>query len=211
MDKHKVLEIRVLTDSTYVLRFERNGLEFIPGQHIYVGIPGDEDRPYSVYSAEDADYVEILVKEVENGNVSKKLKQIETDGYVAVDDAQGHFSIIEYLSYKMYFIATGTGIAPFHSFVKTYPGIDYTLIHGVAFANEGYEKSDYEPSRYIQCTSKENGGDFSGRVTEYLKTLNFDPESRFFLCGNSAMIDEVYDILLERGFARNRIRTEIYF
>lgn len=211
MGKHKVLDVRLLTETAYVVRFERAGLQFVPGQHIYVGLPGDENRPYSVYSAENDDFIEVLIKEIDKGNVSKKLKRLELDSLVEVDDAQGHFSIKERLEEKLYFVASGTGIASFHSFVKSYPNIDYTLIHGVSYAAEAYEKETYGDARYVLCTSRDNRGDFNGRVTSYLKGADLDKNAYFYLCGNSAMIDDVYDILLEKGFPRERIRTEIYF
>ena len=37
----RVTKVRDLTDSTYVLQFERNGIGFVPGQHITLGLPGD--------------------------------------------------------------------------------------------------------------------------------------------------------------------------
>ena len=64
----KVLSVRTLTDSTAVIRFERHGLEFEPGQYIRVGVEGDpEIRDYSVYSGAQADYLEVLVRRVEDG------------------------------------------------------------------------------------------------------------------------------------------------
>ena len=39
-----VLEVRNLTESTYVLRFERVGLDFKPGQYIVVGLPGSREK-----------------------------------------------------------------------------------------------------------------------------------------------------------------------
>lgn len=211
MKKHRVLNTRLLTESAYVLRFERNELDFMPGQHIYVGLPGDEDRPYSVYNGKNDPYIEVLIKEIDKGNVSKKLKRLENEAFVSVDEAQGHFAVTERVGDKLVFIATGTGIAPFHSFLKTYPGLDYTMIHGVAYGKEAYDRSDYEISRYILCTSRDHEGDFHGRVTEYLKKIDVAQDAYFFLCGNSSMIDEAYDILMEKGITRERIRTEIYF
>lgn len=74
-DLHEILDIRHLTDSTFVLRFERKGLEFEAGQHICVGPPnGIHTREYSIYSSENEEYIEILVKEVVNGLVSPSLK-----------------------------------------------------------------------------------------------------------------------------------------
>ena len=74
----RVLEVRKLTESTAVVRFEREGLDFEPGQYIRVGIEGDaEIRDYSVYSGADADYLEVMVRRVEDGLVSKDLCDIE--------------------------------------------------------------------------------------------------------------------------------------
>ena len=77
-DLHEILDIRTLTESTFVLRIERKDLEFTAGQHICVGPPnGIHTREYSIYSAEKEDYLEILVKEVENGLVSPSLKKLK--------------------------------------------------------------------------------------------------------------------------------------
>ena len=44
----KVIGTRDLTDSTYVLRFERNGIAFRAGQHILLGMKEDiQAREYS--------------------------------------------------------------------------------------------------------------------------------------------------------------------
>ncbi|NJM14595.1 MAG: hypothetical protein HC896_03735 [Bacteroidales bacterium] len=42
------------------------------------------------------------------------------------------------------FLATGTGISPFHSIVNSLPGLNYKLLHGVRYINEGYDKADYD-------------------------------------------------------------------
>ena len=112
---------------------------------------------------------------------------------------------------KLVFIATGTGIAPFHSFVKSYPGIDYMLIHGVRYNNEAYERNDYDPLRYILCTSKEKNGSYKGRVTRFLPGYPVDQDMLFYLCGNNSMIYEVYHILRNKGIQDERIFTEVYF
>lgn len=215
MATHKIIDIRSLTEYAYVLRFERNGLEFVPGQHIYVGIPNDDDRPYSVYSGLEDKYLEILVKEIDKGNVSKKLKQLQKTDYVTVDDARGYFCIDEQWKkgQQMIFIATGTGIAPFRSFVCSYPKLAYRLIHGVRYRNEAYHAENYDKSRYVLCTSQADAtNSFHGRVTDYLKSGDVDTKAFYFLCGNSLMIDEVYDMLEKKGVVPHmQIRSEIYF
>ena len=75
-NKYKVKQILNLTKSTYVVRMDRKGMNFIPGQNLNLGLAGDtEKRDYSIYSRSQDDFLEILVKEVEDGMVSKKLKR----------------------------------------------------------------------------------------------------------------------------------------
>ena len=64
--KHRVLEVRDLGEGAFVVRFERRGLEFASGQYVHVGpLPGIDRREYSVYSSTYDDFLEILVKEVD--------------------------------------------------------------------------------------------------------------------------------------------------
>jgi len=72
----EVLDIRELTSSTYAIKLNRNGLDFTAGQHITLGpLNGIDSREYSIYSGEKDDYLEVLIKEVMDGNVSRKLKR----------------------------------------------------------------------------------------------------------------------------------------
>jgi ferredoxin--NADP+ reductase len=114
-------------------------------------------------------------------------------------------------SRKLVFIASGTGISPFHSFVRSYPGIDYTLIHGVRYKNEAYERNDYDPGRYILCTSKELNEGHKGRITRFLPGYPVNPGMLFYLCGNNNMIYEAYHILRDKGIPDDNIFSEVYF
>lgn len=214
MEKHKVIELRHLTDSSFVLRMERNGLEFQTGQFISLSLNGKVDRrEYSVYSGEKDDYLEVLVREVERGKVSGRLKNLKAKDDIYVDGPFGFFKFAPqtFSSKKFLFIATGTGISPFHSFVRTYRGLDYQLIHGVRYACEAYDHSDFEKGKTILCTSGDDGGNFNGRVTDYLYGQRIDHDTNCFLCGNSEMIYEVFDMLTGKGVPTSNIYSEVYF
>lgn len=213
-DLHEILDIRFITDSTFVLRIERKGLEFSAGQHICVGPPnGIHTREYSIYSAENEDFLEILVKEVENGLVSPSLKKLNKGGYVVVEEPVGYFTIDKALpsNQKHVFLASGTGISPFHSFIKSHKNLNYTLLHGVKRAEENYDADVYEKSRYKLCTSREGTGDYYGRVTDYIKEHPFGKDAHYYLCGNCNMIHDVYDILEKQGVSTDNIHAEVYF
>ena len=212
----EIISIRSLTDSTYILRFERKDMKFIAGQYIVVGVQSSKQkREYSIYSPVNVPYLEVIIKEVDNGFLSRKLKQVHPGDVVDIEGPFGYFVLDEKLltERKYLFISSGTGISPFHSIILSYPGINYRLLHGVRHLSEGYDRDNYENGNYIQCVSQEAGGDFHGRVTEYLlkNKKDIDPDSWVYLCGNSVMIDDAYSILEKMGIQSNRIHAEVYF
>ncbi len=214
-NKHKLQAIRQLTDTTYVLEMERGGMDFKPGQHILLGYNGDiHKREYSIYSGTGDEKLEVLIKEVEDGLVSKHLRQLEKGTLLEVEGPLGFFAIEPELirqKRKFLFIASGTGIAPFRSMVRSYPGLDYTILHGVKYAHEAYDKKSYNPDRYILCTSRDNGGDFHGRVTEYIRQHDFDKDAICYFCGNFNMIRDAMRLLEEKGIPAEHLHAEVYF
>lgn len=210
----KIISARHLTESAYILRIERNGTPFRAGQHILLGTEDDvQAREYSIYSGEKDDFFEVLIKEVQEGIVSKKLKKLKPGDPVKYENPVGYFVLEEaqQKNSKLLFIASGTGIAPFHSFVKTYDGLDYTLLHGVRYGLEAYEREHYDPERYILCTSRDKKGHYHGRVTGWLKENEVHPGTHCYLCGNCEMIHEAYDILLSKGVPSENLHAEVYF
>ena len=211
---HEVLEVKFLTEDTYRLRCERGGLQFKAGQCVNLGFPGaGVNREYSTYSGEADPYLDFLIKEVKDGIVSVQLKAIPPGGRVEIHGCYGDFRIkAPELNGRPYlFIGTGTGIAPFHSFVRSYPGLNYKIVHGVRCVRERYDHQDYEAGRYLSCVSREDGGDFRGRVTDYLKKNSVAKDTLCYLCGNRAMISEVYELLRAQGVPSDNLFSEAFF
>lgn len=211
---YKVQRIKHLTENTFVLTLPKSRFAFKAGQHVSISIMGDyQSREYSIYSAENSDELQVLVKEVDGGYFSPKLKHLKAGDMVEVHGPFGKFEIDEKKleSHQHIFIASGTGIAPFHSMMKSYPGIDYRVIHGIRYVNEAYESDHYEKEKYMSCTSRDKSGDFHGRLTEYIKRTDFAKNSCFYLCGNSDMIFDAMEILKDKGFDRDNVTVEVYF
>ena len=211
---YKVVELRELTENTFVLSLPKSRFKFEAGQHISLSILGDyQSREYSIYSAEESDHLEILVKEVDGGYFSPKLKHLKVGDMVEVHGPFGKFGLDQKKrdTHQHVFIASGTGIAPFHSMVKTFPGLNYKLIHGVRYLNEAYEIEEYDRKSVTVCTSRDKNGDFNGRLTEYLKNADFAKNTCFYLCGNSDMIFDAMEILKAKGFDRDSVTVEVYF
>jgi len=211
---HEVVALRHLTESAYIIQMKRRGLAFRAGQHILLGQAGSiHNREYSIYSGEGDDYFEVLVKEVDDGLVSKQLKSVKAGDKLQLEGPLGFFTIKPELIDKanFLFVATGTGIAPFHSFVKSYPQLNYRVLHGVRQAAEAYEKQDYDDNRYVLCTSGDAKGNFRGRVTDYIKQHPVSVDTHCYLCGNFNMIHEVFDLLEQQGLPPENVHAEVYF
>ncbi len=211
---YKVEEIRKLTDETFSLKLPKGRFKFKAGQHISLGIHGDyQSREYSIYNGENDKYLEVLVKEVKDGYFTPKLGKLKIGSLVEVNGPFGKFRIDEKKieDHKFVFVASGTGIAPFRSMVRTHPNLDYHIIHGVRYGTEAYDKDEYDPKRHTLCTTGDKSGDVHGRLTKYLKKTAFEAGTQFYLCGNSNMIFDALDILKKKGFDRDQVHCEVYF
>jgi ferredoxin--NADP+ reductase len=211
---HRALSVRHLTETTFVVRVERNGVPATAGQCVTLGVAGSGiNREYSLYSGEHDDFFELLVRAIEGGQVSQELQRLTPGTVVDFNGPYGRF-ILEHPAdpaRRYLFIATGVGIAPYHSFVATHPQLDYTVLHGARCLRERYEYEFYARERYISCLTRETGGDFQGRVTDYLRTHPVAPDTICYLCGNNMMIAEAYDILRAQGIPGDQLFTEIFF
>lgn len=208
-----VEDIRHLTETTYVVQITRNGLQFRAGQHLSVGKMNDPlAREYSIYSSETDPFLEILVKEVEQGTVSKQLKWLKKGDLLRVQGPMGFFVLNnETLAAPHLLIATGTGVSPFHSYILSNPKLNYRVLHGVRYGNEAYECFHFKKEQYTLCTSRDKTGNFYGRVTNYLQNQTIPANTQVYLCGNCDMIFEAYDILAHKGISTEQIHTEVYF
>lgn len=193
---------------------ERNNFSFKPGQCVNLGLKGSGvNREYSTYSGIDEPYLEFLIKEVTGGTVSPGLRKVEPGSEVELHGPYGSFFIApeKIETSRFVFISTGTGIAPFHSFVRSYPNLDYQIINGIRHLSEQHDYQDYDPSRMICCVSREKWDGFNGRVTDYLKQMEISLKKVYYLCGNQGMIYDTYDILRNAGVSGDQIFTEAFF
>jgi ferredoxin--NADP+ reductase/benzoate/toluate 1,2-dioxygenase reductase subunit len=198
----------------FVLTFRRDGFEFRAGQHATLSLPGQGERDYSVYSGVDDPQLEFLVREVEGGQVSPPLGRLSAGAEVEIVGPGGVMVLDPRWVGRSpcLFLATGTGVAPFHAMTRSHPGLDWRLVHGVRHDDERYEAAHYPADRLVSCvTQGTDPSTFRGRVTNWLRTATLRPGTRCFLCGNARMIEEATDLLLERGVPPSHVMSEVYF
>jgi len=211
---HLLKGFEELTSETFVLLFERKGFVFTPGQYVVLRDPeSGEGREYSIYSSIRDEELSFLVRKVKGGAFSRFLMHLKIDSPMYIEGPAGFFILDEAsrIGHPLLFIGTGTGISPFRSFVRSYPDLNYKVLHGVHFADEAYGKAAFNPIRHCLCTSREEKGDYFGRVSYYLKEYPVDPGTICYLCGNSGMIEDVTNILEEYHIPPEHIRTEVFF
>jgi len=201
-----------ISPGVFLLTFRRPW-DFVPGQVVKVGY-GSEQPPriYSLCSGNSSKEAAILFNIKEDGYLTPKLANLVSGDKIEVSKPYGDFTDNDS---PAWWIATGTGIAPFYSMLRSGASENKKLIHGVRFLNQFYFESEIEQSlgeNYIRCCSRETGSNvYHGRVSSFLASLNTLPAVNYYLCGKALMVVEVRDLLISRGIPFENILSEIYF
>lgn len=214
MNSYPIIDVEHLTLDTFKVRVNKPNISIISGQCFNVGLDNlGINREYSMYSSADSKYLDFLIRSTEGGVISSALQKLKVGDLIEIDGAYGEFCLKEPINTQQeyLFIATGTGIAPFHSFVQTWPEINYKLLHGIRYENEQYHCEDYSQSLYIPCISKPSDALDSFRVTDYLLNHEISEDVLVYICGNRNMIIDVFEILHSKGVPGDKIVTEVFF
>ncbi|QEN09697.1 FAD-dependent oxidoreductase [Oceanispirochaeta crateris] len=208
-----ILEKQIIMDRTWLFTLDRGSFEFQPGQFINLSTgPGNDRREFSIASPSQQKTLEVLITRQKDGALSPLLCDSPVGAKWTVEGPEGQFQLspLERKS-PVLMIATGSGISPFGSLIRSYPGLDYQILHGLPHFGRIKEWINFPAKRYTLCTSRSGDGDFSGRVTERLKQISLSSKAIYMLCGNSDMIFDSMAILQDRGIPRKNIKAEIYF
>ncbi len=209
-----MIEVINLTPETFILRLDRKNFEFEAGQYVILREPEHKQgREYSIYSGKTENHLDFLIREIPSGEFSGYLRNRTPGSELDVEGPRGFFIPDEFTKhgFPSVFVATGTGISPFHSYIKSYPDMNYTVLHGVKYAVESYGRDAFKAGKHIICSSQDKKGNYKGRVTGYLKKSKIDKNAVYYLCGNAVMIDDVSTFLEHSGIKPGNIRSEVYF
>ena len=209
----KVLENVEISPGVFLLSWNQYGA-FIPGQVVKVAIDRlQPPRIYSVCGGNLEEKISILFNIKEEGYLTPRLAAAIPGDELLVSHPYGSFHGDHT---PAYWIATGTGIAPFYSMFQSGLSDHKIFIHGARYLNQFYFEDELEwalGNNYIRCCSREQSCNvFPGRITNYLlETNHFPKDYKYYLCGKSLMVVEVRDLLISKGIPYENIFAEIYF
>jgi ferredoxin-NADP reductase len=203
---------RWLSAKTFELTIQRpNGFVFVPGQRLRI-IHAAGERDYSLASGADENRLVLCIRRVERGRLSGHLSTCHIPTEIPIKGPYGYFTF-KPSKRQAIFVATGTGIAPFCSMVRS--GVsNFLLLHGVGQKADLYYRDLMQAAAntYIACVSnidRESKGFFRGRVSDYLKKHLPMGSYDFYLCGRRDMIRDVTR-LVDRRFPDSLVYAEMF-
>lgn len=238
----KGIVTRIENETSNTRRFfikvpELETFDFKPGQFVTLDLPIHEKinkriRSYSIASWPDGTNVfELLIVFLESGlGTSYLFNEIREGSEVIFRGPQGVFTLPDVIDKDLYFISTGTGIAPFRSMVHhvrlhNIPHKNIYLIFGtrtksdlVYFDEMKRLEQEVEQFHYIPTLSRENWDGCCGYVHAIYENLVHEkmivtgelPPAGFYLCGWKNMIDEAKKRIQDLGYDRKSIHQELY-
>jgi ferredoxin--NADP+ reductase len=221
--------------------------QFSAGQYTLLGLYGREERspnstpeadpsdpdkliqrPYSIASATTKlSQLEFYISQVKSGQLTPRLFNLEPGDRLFVSNRiVGVFKLAETPpDMDIVMIATGTGMAPYMSFLRSYlterPDSKMAVIQGAAkqwdlgyYSELSFLDNMFDNFIYVP-TLTEADSTWSGYqmwvedmlakgVLKSEAGIEIDPKkTHFFLCGNPKMVENVSGWLFERGYTKH--------
>ncbi len=241
--------IRILNETSNTRRYwiqvpELERFDFTPGQFVTLDLPIHEKparrwRSYSIASWPDGTNVfELVIVLLEGGAGTTYIFNEVREGHeFTFRGPQGVFVLPETIDRDIFFICTGTGVAPFRS--MSHHLMNHNISHeniyllfgcrkfgDALYHQELKELAQKIPSfQYIPTYSREEPGEhhtgYVHQIYEDICKKNILPASGngdqpvvkpalFFLCGWKNMIDEAKQRIQSLGYDRKSIHQELY-
>jgi ferredoxin/flavodoxin---NADP+ reductase len=206
---------------------------FESGQFVRIGLEVDGEimaRPYSLVNTADDNYLEVYFNIVEEGPLSPRLFELETGDHIYVSPRPSGFLTISEVpkTDHLWMLATGTGIGPFLSILKSTAVWDkfakVVLCYSVrspdelAYIDEIKTLAKSHPDQFVfipTVTRAEYSAGLSARFPQTLENgsmealagaeINSD-QSQVMMCGSTDMIRDVSELLTSRGMKKHRRR-----
>jgi len=203
------------TSEIFEIRLSRYHENFYPGQ--YISIVSDQPsiyREYSIASGTTEPYFSFLIRQVPGGKITQFLSHLQPQETITTSLPVGNFRPgFAQKNGDFIFIATGTGIAPFVSYLKSYPNRPpRQILYGVRYLTEAIvlpELKKHCPTQ-LAISREKIAGHHYGHVTDLLDRLSKDSNIHYYLCGLQNMIQEVTSWLKQHGVSTTQIHQDNY-
>lgn len=229
----RVAELKHWSDRLYSLRVEAEIAPFEAGQFTKVGLPIDGEmvgRPYSLANAPDERPLDFYFITVEAGPLTTRLIKLQPGDAVHVAPRASGFLVLSEVppARHLWLVATGTGVGPFLSILKTAAPWQrfekVILVQAVRTLSElTYQDSvrtiaasQGDQFIFVPFVSREDTGfAIRGRIPQAIADgrleartgLALSPaESQVMLCGNPDMLRDTAEALHARGMKKHRRR-----
>jgi ferredoxin--NADP+ reductase len=233
----RVVENRHWTDALFSLRVEGAPLSFEAGQFVRIALDGREGdpgsriaRPFSFVNPPQEKTHEFYGIVVPEGLLSPRLGALVPGDVLYVARNPAGFLVLSEVpdADVLWLIATGTGIAPFLSILRTEAPWQrfktVVLVHAVRHAKELVYRDLVEEVagnrggqfRSVTLMSREaHAGSLAGRIPaaiadgrlEASAGARLDEKAHAMLCGNPDMLRDAQAVLAARGMRKHRRRT----
>ena len=224
----RVIENRRWSETLFSLRVENAPLSFQAGQFVRIALDIDGSRvarAFSFVNPPQDPVLEFYGVVVPQGPLSPRLAKLKAGDTLYVASNPAGFLVLRELpeAQTLWLLATGTGLAPFLSILRTPEPFrrfrEIVLVHAVRHARELVYRDLIEKLkvRYVTFVSREkHAGSLEGRIPaaiadgrlEAAAGLPISPQtSQVMLCGNPDMLRDAQAALQARGLRKHRRRA----
>ena len=228
----KIVDKKSWNDRLFSLRIDCDFDTFESGQFVRVALDIDGERvarPYSLVNKPGDDFLEIYFNIVDEGPLTPRLAALEEGDEIFVTDrANGFLTVSEVPQCRhLWMLATGTGVGPFLSILKNKDAwqrfekivLAYSVrdLSELAYQQQVAEIQEQWPQKFSfvpMVTREQVEGMLNKRITDSIEDdsleqrtgVVIDEDSHIMMCGNSAMISDVTEVLEKRGLRKHRRR-----
>ncbi|HYX66854.1 MAG TPA: ferredoxin--NADP reductase [Burkholderiales bacterium] len=222
-----ILENRQWTEALFSLRVQGASARFAAGQFVRIALDIDGQRVARAFSFVNPPHdpvLEFYGVIVPEGPLSPRLARLKAGDALYVAPNPAGFLVLREVpeADTLWLVATGTGIAPFLSILRTdEPWRRFkrvVVVHAVRQAREltYREVIAATPANYVTFVSREaHPGALAGRIPAALHDgrleaaagVKIDARSHFMLCGNPQMLRDTTAALVARGLRKHRRRA----
>lgn len=203
----RVISLRHHAGGLFTLTLDAGDFSFTPGDCIAVyGPDGRSTRPYSLSGGTADPTLELLIRRISGGQISDWLAQRLPGETLEITPPFGWFRPAAPPQVPKIYVATGSGIAPFLSAIRSGAAPPLACYWGIR------SEADLDGISFpgvIPCISR--GPRANGRITGRLARMPLDPQHHYYLCGLDAMIESVASLLEGQGIPAAHIHRECFF